>query len=47
MENIDFGMDFVIGNSKKKMQELGLGKKNHLNPRCVHTWANGTNNTNV
>jgi len=35
VEDIDFGVDFVVGNSNK-LQELGLERKNHLSLHCVH-----------
>jgi hypothetical protein len=42
VEDIDFGVGFVAGNSKIKLRKKiwGLeGKKNQLSPECVHTWA--------
>jgi hypothetical protein len=41
VEEIDFGVNFVAGNSNK-LQKLGLGRKNQLNPNvknkeCVHS----------
>jgi hypothetical protein len=34
VEDIDFYVDFVAGNSNK-LQELGLEGKNELSPQCV------------
>ncbi len=35
MQDIDFWMDFVAGNSNK-LQKIGFGRKNQLSPQCVH-----------
>jgi hypothetical protein len=35
MEVIDFGVNFVVGNSNK-LQKIRFGKKNHLGAQCVH-----------
>jgi len=58
VKDMDFGVDFVAGNSNK-LQKLGLEGKNQLSPQCVHiaevrkiksvfhTWAKGTQATLV
>ncbi len=47
MEDIDFLVNFVDGNSNK-LQKLGLeGKKYQLSLQGVHTWANIIGYTNV
>jgi len=41
VEDIDFCVDFVVGNSKQ------FGRKNQLSLQYVHTWANGTGYTSM
>jgi hypothetical protein len=36
VEDIDFQVDFVAGNSKKLQKKKGFGKKNQLSTQCVH-----------
>jgi hypothetical protein len=33
MEDIDFSVDFIAGNSNK-LQKIGFGSKNQLSPHC-------------
>jgi hypothetical protein len=35
VEDIDFLVDFVIGNSKE-ISKIGFGRKNQLSPQHVH-----------
>jgi hypothetical protein len=40
VEDIDFGVGFVAGNSKKIAKKNWVWKgKNESSPECVHTWA--------
>ncbi len=51
MEEIDFGANFVAGNSNK-LQKLGLEGKisralNVKNKECLSDWANGIGYTSI
>jgi hypothetical protein len=35
VEDIDFGVDFVVGNFKQ-IAKTGFGRKNQWSPQCVH-----------